>query len=262
MKEKIVKGLFAQIPGTGVAEELRGWNWHQPLEPVYEVLLPLYQIAGKYCNSGRDVFLNKVEKYKGKPNTAMLLGLLFHSLIAFMLVRTKKLIYLYGTNIEMISQELNGALKEFLESSADVYQQLSKAADCQNGVISSAKECLEQLFNYEYYRITSRIQDILSRQPYIGEDSLAAQAVPFVLEQNLDGSFLGLSSNLHADAYVFSEPMIVDLKFGPRESFHRLTTTGYALVMEALYDYPINVGCIVYGEFKRQALYSKRLSYH
>lgn len=260
-RKKLLKGYLPKSREQGVAEELRGWNWHQPpLEPVYEVLLPLYQIAGKYCDSGRDVFLNKVGKYKGKPNTAMLLGTLFHSLIAFMLVRTKKLIYLYGTNIEMISQELNGALKEFLENSADVYQQLSEASDCQDKdrVTSTAKECLEQLFNYEYYRITSRIQDILSRQPYIGEDSLAAQAVPFILEQNLDGSFLGLSSNLHADAYVFSEPMIIDLKFGTREPFHRLTTTGYALVMEALYDYPINVGCIVYGEFKKGRLYIQK----
>ncbi len=258
-RKKLLKGYLPKSREEGVAEELRGWNWHQPpLEPVYEVLLPLYQIAGKYCNSGRDVFLNKVERYKGNPNMAMLLGLLFHSLIAFMLVRTKKLIYLHGTNIEMIMQELKGAFKEFMESSADVYQQVSESADSQGGEMPTAKECLEQLFNYEYFRITSRIQDILSRQPYIGEDSLAAQAVPFVLEQNLDGSFLGLSSNLHADAYVFSEPMIVDLKFGPRESFHRLTTTGYALVMEALYDYPINVGCIVYGEFKKGRLHIQK----
>lgn len=43
-----------------------------------------------------------------------------------------------------------------------------------------------------------------------------------------------LSSNLSADAFTFSEPMILDLKFGRPQKFHRLSTTGYALVMEAV----------------------------
>ncbi len=245
-----------------MAEELRGWNWHQPpLEPVYDVRLPLYQIAGKYCSSGRDVYLNKVEKKSGTPNIAMLRGLLFHSLISFLLVRTKKLIYLHGTNNEIISRELNSSFPEFMQKSAGTLrkiEEISCSGNVGNDEMLSTKGCLEQIFQYEFYCITSRLQDVLTRQPYIGEDSLAAQVVPFVLEQQLDGSFLGLSAYLRSDAYVFSEPMIVDLKFGPKEPFHRLTTTGYALVMEALYDFPINIGCIVYGEFKNGRLHIQK----
>ena len=39
-----------------------------------------------------------------------------------------------------------------------------------------------------------------------------------------------------ADAISFPEMTVMDLKFGQRESVHRLTTTGYALVLESLFD--------------------------
>jgi CRISPR-associated protein Csa1 len=65
----------------------------------------------------------------------------------------------------------------------------------------------------------------------------------------LDGRFLGLSEHLAADAISFPDVAVLDLKFGPRETFHRLTTTGYALVLESLFDRPVDVGCVVYSRF-------------
>lgn len=68
--------------------------------------------------------------------------------------------------------------------------------------------------------------------------------------QKMEGSFLGLSSQLTADAYAFALPMILDLKFALKRDSHRLSTTGYALVMEALYEHPVDIGCLVYVGFK------------
>ena len=248
-RKKLLKGYLPKSREQGVAEELRGWNWHQPpLEPIYEVKLPLYQIAGKYCRNGRDVYLNRVEHIKATPNLGMQFGSLFHELIVLILVKTKKMIYNYGVDkIGELLSALSEVRHEFVKRSEVLAKQIPDLADQ-----------VDQLFGYEYDRISARIREILSRQPYIGEDSLASQVVPFVLEQRLDGSFLGLSANLSSDAFVFSEPMIVDLKFGSRRDFHRLTTTGYALVMEAVYEYPINIGCIVYGEFKNGRLYVEK----
>ncbi len=245
-RKKLLKGLLPKSREIGVAEELRGWSWHQPpLEPIYDVRLPLYQIAGKYCQSGRDVFLNRVEKKKAVPNKAMQLGSLFHKLVVSILICTKKLIYHYGPSEPgKIIAELAGIRQEYLTR-----------AEALKDSIPEILSYTEQLYNYKHYLISSRLHDILSRQPYIGEDSLAAQVVPFVLEQKLDGTFLGLSPNLSADAFVYSEPMLLDLKFGAPQNFHRLTTTGYALVMEAIYEYPINIGCIVYCEFKNNRMH-------
>ncbi|MGI6615961.1 MAG: type I-A CRISPR-associated protein Cas4/Csa1 [Dethiobacteria bacterium] len=247
-RKKLLKGYLPKSREQGVVDELRGWNWHQPpLEPIYEVRLPLYQIAGKYCPSGRDLYLNRVERRKSEPNIAMQQGLLFHDMIVKTLVYTKKLIYQQGTDAEAILVELASLITSF---SGRLEQLSMKIPDIQNRAV--------QIFNYTYSYISCRFREVLARQPYIGEDSLAAQVVPFVLEQRLDGTFLGLSPNLSSDAFVFSEPMIMDLKFGPREPFHRLTTTGYALVMEAIFEYPINIGCIVYGEFKNDRLHIEK----
>jgi len=248
-RKKLLKGYLPKSREQDIADDLRGWNWHQPpLEPIYDVKLPLYLVAGKYCRSGRDVYLNLVEKKKAVPNTAMEIGSLFHELVVLIMVRTKKLIYSIGVD----------RVDEILSALSEVRNEFDQLANPYIEKIPHIKEQVNQLFDYEFYRISARIREILSRQPYIGEDSLASQVVPFVLEQRLDGSFLGLSSNLSSDAFIFSEPMIVDLKFGPRESFHRLTTTGYALVMEAIYEYPINIGCIVYCEFKNGRMHIQK----
>jgi CRISPR-associated protein Csa1 len=52
--------------------------------------------------------------------------------------------------------------------------------------------------------------------------------------------------------------MMVDIKFGKPQKFHRLATTGYALVMESIYEYPINVGCVVYVTFQGDNLSIER----
>jgi CRISPR-associated protein Csa1 len=52
--------------------------------------------------------------------------------------------------------------------------------------------------------------------------------------------------------------MVLDLRFDKPRDFHRLTTTGYALVMEALYEFPVNLGCVVYGEFGGDRLIVKK----
>ena len=70
----------------------------------------------------------------------------------------------------------------------------------------------------------------------------------FVVEYKLDGSFLGLSGGLRVDA-ISPMGVVLDLKTGSRTSFQELYTTGYALVLEALYEVPYDVGCLVNLDF-------------
>lgn len=123
------------------------------------------------------------------------------------------------------------------------------------------KEELEKLKNrvaavwrHQLNAIITQVDTALAKQPRIGVDSLVSLAIPVTVEHNLDGSFLGLSSHLSTDAYRFYETTILDIKFGEPRDFHRLTTAGYALVMESLYDYTINLGCIVYAHFENGRL--------
>ncbi len=246
-KKRLLKGFLPKSREMGVADELRGWNWAQPpLEPMYDYPLALYEVAGGYCPSGRDVFLRRVEHIKTVPNQAMIQGSIFHELMVNIIVQAKKLIYTKGVvKYKDICQDL-------LQIPLIIEEKWEKILSPEEMYETRARAKI--LKDFETSRIIARVQEILIKQPYIGEDSLVSLAIPVVVEQKLDGAFLGLSSHLSADAFTFSEPMMLDLKFGEKRDFHRLTTTGYAMVMEAIYEFPVNIGCIVYAEFKNQRM--------
>ena len=244
----VLRKLVPEARREPVHEELRGWNWHQPpLAPIYEAPLGLWEVAGHYCQSGRDLFWRRVEGHKVPPNAAMIVGGALHRLVTRLILAAKRAIYAHGR----LSPDLLGQLEAPPLDEPEV-ERLPEAA--RQALLAQA----EVLAAFERRRIAGRVEDILARQPHIGPDALAAWALPVVVEQRLDGRFLGLSSHLSVDAFAFGEPMIADLKFGPRQPFHRLTTTGYALVLESLTEMPIDVGCVVYPSFVNGALRLER----
>jgi len=237
-----LKKMLPKARAMSVEEELRGWNWHQPpLEPVFEERLAIYEVANQYCPTGRDLYVRRVLKQRPKASYFMIAGRVFHQILMHVLQHVKRQIYLCGSDPD----QLRKALRQ--PSSFSLPPEAAGLPPEQQAEISAKVKFLEE---YETSRIMSRIEEILTQQPYIGADSLAHLAVPVVCENKLDGRFLGLSQYLSCDAFTFSEPMILDLKFGAPQKFHRLATTGYALAMEAIYETPVNLGCIVYGEFK------------
>ena len=235
----VLRKLLPEARRDPVHDELRGWNWHQPpLAPVYEAPLGLWEVAGQYCPTGRDLFLRRVEGKHVAPSAAMVVGGVLHGVVTDLILAAKRAIYAQGSDcVPSLS-----ALPAPQPQRADL-ERLS----------SAEREALAVhvglLAAFERHRIVERVEDILARQPHIGLDALAAWALPVVVEQRLDGRFLGLSSHLSADAFAFGEPMIADVKFGERRPFHRLTTTGYALVLESLTEMPIDIGCVVYPSF-------------
>lgn len=240
----VLRRLVPQARAHPVHPELRGWNWDRPpLAPIYDVRLGVYEIAGQYCDSGRDVYWRRVGKVQAPPNPAMVEGQVLHAVIAELVLNAKRTIYVHGT--ECIAALMALEVPELPEWVPEE-------------VRAELREKVALLWAFEHRRVVVRVQDVLARQPHIGPDGLAALALPVVVEQKLDGRFLGLSSHLSVDAFAFSEPMIVDIKFGERRDFHRLTTTGYALVVESLYEYPIDLGCIVYPTFRGGRVYIER----
>jgi CRISPR-associated protein Csa1 len=243
-KRLLLRSLLPRSRESEIHRDLRGWNWHQPpLSPIYEVKLGVYEIAGKYCPTGRDVYLRRVEGRRVGPNVPMIEGSTLHQALTSIILAAKRTIYNEGAAcLECLAslQEPDLALVEDQPLPPEEREALQKKVSL--------------LWEFEYHRIMARVQEILAKQPQVGPDSLVALALPLTVEQKLDGAFLGLSSHLSADASLFSEPMMLDVKFGRKEGFHRLTTTGYALVMESIYEFPINVGCVVYATFRDDRL--------
>jgi CRISPR-associated protein Csa1 len=250
-RKLLLRNYLPKAREQGVAEELRGWNWFQPpLAPVYDVSLGVYEVANRYCPSSRDVYYRRVIKAKSEANGAMRRGKLYHEVLAEQLVRAKMLIYKngvggWGTSVEILPVSVEEILSRY-------------RADFSAEELPEVRSNVQTIIDFECARINARVQEVLIKQPYIGVDSLVSLAIPVVVEQKLDGTFLGLSPNLSCDAYVLSEPMVVDLKFGEKQNFHRLTTTGYALVMEAINEFPVNLGCLIYVQMKENRLLVKK----
>jgi len=238
-RKYILKRLLPLSRNNEVSEDLRGWNWHQSeLSPPFEnIKLPLWEIAGKYCESGRDVYLRHVEKVMVPPNKDMIIGKIYHDVLHELFPLAKKYIYQHG--IEACS-----TLREFL---------LNKKPNIELAQFSDEKaeiqEHVSKLWNFEVNRVCSRVDEYLGKYYHLNEDSLINHSIPIVLEHKMDGRYLGLSGNLSADAINFAGVLICDLKTGAKRDFHRLTTTGYSLVYESLYEIPVNIGCTVYLSF-------------
>lgn len=258
------KDLIPRVRESGVAEELRGWNWHEaPLRPPYDVHLALYEIAGKYCPNGRDVFLRRVAGEKPSPGRAAIAGTAYHTAVVEMIQEAKRLIYALGPGA--VEDVANG-LQAFEPASAlDIGiaegQELEEdrlspkpgqaIPDAKNPLNDEIRHGIRKIKCFEVSRIVARLEEAVSKQPYISADSLVATALPVTCEHRLNGSFLGLSSLLSCDAALLGGTVVFDLKFGRKRDFHRLSTTGYALVMESLWDFPVDIGCAVYVDMRR-----------
>ncbi len=233
------RGLLPEARRQPVAEELRGWNWDRPpLRPIYDRPLGVYEIAGKYCPSGRDVFLRRVEQVQAAPNAGMREGRALHRVVADVLTEAKRLVYVHGQTCV-----------PFLERLVSPPREGGEDGDPRDDEPDLLSVKARQVRAFEVHRIVERVEGVLARQPYVQADALAMLALSVGVEVKLDGRFLGLSEHLAADAIAVPELTVLDLKFGPREPFHRLTTTGYALVLESLYERPVDVGCVVYARF-------------
>ena len=261
-KRWVLKGLLPRARANAVTDELRGWNWpYPPLAPSSEVPLAVYEVAGRYCATGRDLYLRRVAHVKAQPNDEMAAGSFYHAVVTAAMVEAKRLIYTLGpggsseavAKIRGLADDGNGFWDRLTGSPAGAPESASTSGPPGGSRRRPTPEVLtngRRLASFEGSRLASRLEEALASQPHSGEDSLAATVVPVITEQRLNGTFLGLSPHLSTDALYVGESMIVDLKFGRPEEFHRLTTTGYALVQESLSEHPIDLGCIVYCEFK------------
>ncbi len=230
--------LLPQARRHPVHLELRGWSWREPpLSPPYDVPLGAYEIAGKYCPTSRDVYLRRVLHVTTGPNQAMAEGAALHQALVDVVLAAKRTIYQYG---------VAGCLAALAELSAPTQSAGPSAVEVEDDSLARKMALLK---SFEYHRIISRVEDVLARQPRVGTDSLAALALPVTVEQQLDGTLLGLSGHLSTDALTAFDPVVFDVKFGPRRDFHRLSTAAYALVLESLYEHPVDIGCVVYPRF-------------
>ncbi len=234
----LLRRYLPELRATPVSEELRGWNWASPpVAPVYSAPLSVDEAAGRACASGRDVYLRHVLGQQPKPSRAMADSAYYHRIVADVILRAKRAIYEHGA-----------ACLPALETIETPFG--SGGPPMPVGVSAEVEANALALWRYEARRISARAAEAVARMPSAGPDSLCAAVLPITVDQQLDGSFLGLGPGIVVDAVHFCEPMVAGLQFGRRERFHRIALAGYALALESLLEQPIGIGYTVYVDFR------------
>jgi len=259
----VTRKLLMDARRNEVHPDLRGWNWAQP--PILtnsNLRLGVSDISSLYCSSGRDLYLKKVARVGFRTNELMTEGLFLHRVVCEIFTLAKVLLY---KNFKLTGKEFLSKIVEFdFIKAAETWGFSVKDENTNRGRLTQAMlQKAKLLWEFESTRIAYRIDDIRSRYPYCEADAFVFLVLPVVVEQRLNGSFLGLSQNLAVDGYMVSQGMVMDLKFDPQKrDFHKLTTTGYAMVMESLYELPIDLGCIIYVNFNNNQIRVAREFHH
>jgi len=238
-QKKLIKRILPKARKVGVSEELRGWSWYiAPLKPYHEdTLVPMYSVCSKYCPTGRDVYLNLVKRIKAKLNRKIILGAAIHETVRATLnafIDGDRLIFDEWYDEVLKSKGVKEADEQVMRRSRMAWQ-LTQAA-CE-----------------------SRFLDASSRQPYASRRDVMATAVPFLVEHRISGELLGLSGLLRIDCFDYLRNIVFDIKVSSEAPlWYRLYSTGYALVLESVYEIPVDVGCIVYVRFTKDNISVQR----
>jgi len=194
-----------------VEEEYRGWNWDRPpLRPRAYLGLGVSEVAYRFCPTMRDVYLRRVG-VEGERNQWLRNGELVHRVFA--------------AASEDVRRELSLG-----RSGWEAYENLSRRAYARLrslGVDARSQRWLVDLYKKLLLRFAA------------DEWSL------YFSEYRVDGSMLGLSRNLRADALI-EMGVVLEVKLGrPHESYRR-ALAGYALALEANYEVPVDYGILLY----------------
>ena len=241
VERKVLLGrILPQARKVGVSDELRGWNWsNPPLQPLYPSEgVPNYLVGSQYCTTARDVFVSKVRKVKGQSNIHIRTGSLVHDAVSTIVL----------SYVEKMAEP--DFEKWWLVQAPDIERidldqdspQVRKGA----GIRNLVKEVWAQTSSECKGAILAR----KSEQPYATDHDVRASALPFLVEHKVNGKLLGLSGLLSLDCYDYLHGVIFDLKYlrpgSATDSWRRLYCAGYAIVLESVYEVPVDLGCMVY----------------
>jgi len=241
--KRLTRDLLPRARDHQIDERLRGWNWFDsPIRPYSsELLLPVWDIACSICPTRRDAWIRHKVLKKSVPTTAhQAKGFIVHKLISSMFLKAKKLVYL---GYEDLRDELIRSADESLKREIN---EMKKSIELSDKDVNELTEFCKQIAKWQATRIESKVLEIKAKYPFLNEESLVQLSFPMATEVVVDGSLLGLSKYLRADAAWMLGGMIFDIKLGKKEEWHRIQVAGYALAFESVFERPVDIGCTIY----------------
>ncbi|MBP1356974.1 MAG: type I-A CRISPR-associated protein Cas4/Csa1 [Sulfolobus sp.] len=218
-----------------ISEELRGWRWSEPpVLPPSNTSLGVSDITGGLCPNGRMVYLRYVKKVKEPFSPELARGSLIHEVYAGSIETIKKIIYEEG--------KIDGNKLRSLAS--DFFSEFFKELEKKYSKVPDYAEVAKTVWDYSVNIYASEVEKARARSPFLSKDSLVSLVVPFYVEYPIDGSLVGLSQNLRADALIPQIPIIAEMKTRKLKEVYDLALAGYALAYESVYYTPVDFGLL------------------
>jgi CRISPR-associated protein Csa1 len=194
-----------------VEEELRGWNWDRPpLRPRAYLGLGVSEVAYRYCETRRDVYLRRVG-VSGERTQPLVDGSLVHAVLEAAASDVRRELALGASGWEAYERLSAGAAERLSKLGVDAGRQLW-------------------------------LVDLYKR---LALAWCADEWAPAFTEYRVDGWPLGLSRNLKVDALA-EGGVVIEAKYGRPHHFHKLALAGYALALEAHLEVPFEYGILLY----------------
>ncbi|AFL66894.1 CRISPR-associated protein, Csa1 family [Desulfurococcus amylolyticus DSM 16532] len=218
---RLVRRIYSWSRADPVDEELRGWNWDKPpLKPRAYLDLGVWEVSSKYCGTRRDLWLRRKMGVVVEPSETMAKGKMVHEAIA--------------TALREAGRHLSNGLDVWsaYEAAKEKWRRIDTGGSRENARL------VEKIYK-------STLLSILGEAAY--EEALYGSRRPplAISEYRVDGSNLGLATNLSADL-VAEGGVILDIKYGAPREFHKLSLAGYALALESEYEVPYDYGMLIY----------------
>lgn len=207
-----IKLLHSYRASDPVEEELRGWSYYYPpIKPRLYLSLTMGDVAYRYCPTKRDVYLRR-NRVEGEQKQALLNGSAVHRVISWVardLLRAAGRGMAPWDTVEYVLRKCSAASRE-----------------CQD------RSYCEKVCKYLALDFTSDLFDSTS-------------FIPLISEFRVDGTPLGLSPRLRVDALTQAS-LVLEVKTGYPQEFHRLGLVGYAMALESSLELPIDFGTLIY----------------
>lgn len=226
-----------RTPFEGVSPELRGWNWSQsPVAPLYDVQLPVSDIAPGYCPTGRNVYLKYVAHARQRPNPILERGTLVHAARSHAIAAAKETVRVRPPS----GQEF---LREMEEKAArDVERLLSRLRATPP---EEARWIPEKVWSMASITYAAEYEHATARSRHLDTPTLEALVAPEQPEFPVDGTPLGLTPTLRVDSLLPSG-IIIEVKTRPPRYDHLLAIAGYAMALESMFGTPYDYAVLLH----------------
>lgn len=241
--ERLRREIHSRL-GEGISEDLRGWNWDRsPVAPYSrEHLFGISALAGRYCETYRDIYLRYVLGKKVPRTRKLVRGLLLHRVVYRTISFSRSVIS------SLWPFRMEGLIKE-LRSGEGIVQAAAEDVKKSLGVEPTEEDVrrARALFEMMVRQVSCEVERVRMRYSWPNVETVLAEALPSVAERKIDGSRLGLSRSLSVD--LLEGNIILEVKTGEVRPFHKYAIAGYALALEAATGVPHDAGLILYIGF-------------